>query len=264
MLLKEDKYQKLLINSVKIGLSIVLLTFLGSCVTNKRAVYTQSDPSEPPIDNFETSSLGERIILPDDELFIRVSSFDEEENFFLQLAGDFVRNENTNLVTYPVKNDGYVRIPYVGDIQLQNLTLDEAANKVESALEGYLNQPTVFMKFVNKYVTVLGEVTRPGRYDYPDEFINVFQALGLAGDISYYGNRNRVMIVREENDVIQRTYIDLTDENIFSSPYYYLLPSDIVYVQPLKRRKWGIEAFPFSLILSSLTFTLVVLQFFTN
>jgi len=253
-----------LVNLLKIGLTIIFIFSVASCVTNKRAVYTQPDPSGPPAINFEITPLGERIILPDDELFIRVSSFDEERNFFTQLAGDFVRNENTNLITFTVDKNGYVRLPYIGDLNIQNLTLEEASKKIEGSLNAYLSQPTVFIKFTNKYVTVLGEVRDPGRYDYPDEFITIFQALGLAGDISYYGNRNNVMILREDDNIIERYYIDLTDESIYQSPYYYLLPNDIVYVQPLKRRKWGIETFPFSLILSSLTFTLVVLQFLNN
>ncbi len=241
-------------------LVLFLLLIASSCVSNKKAVYTQPQPGMDEILEFESLQLSNRIIHPDDELFIRVSSFDEEENFFTQLSGDFIRNETTNLVSYTVKEDGYVRLPYIGDIKVQNLTLDEASNKIQKALEEYLNQPTVFIKYVNKYVTVLGEVAVPGRYDYPDEFINIFQALGFAGDVTYFGNRNEVMVVREENNVIKRNFIDLTSEDLYESQYYYLRPNDIVYVQPLKRRRWGFQEFPFTLIISSLTLSILVLS----
>ena len=237
---------------------------LFSCVGIESIVYTQPESLDSIKQTFNPVPVEERKIDVDDELFIRVSNFNEGANLFTQLGGDFVRNENTNLVSYTVNENGKVLLPYVGEIYVEDLTLAEASDRIEEALSSYLNQPTVFLKFINKYVTVIGEVSRPGRYNYQDEYINIFQALAFAGDITYYGNRQSVMIVRENYNSITRKYIDLTDQDLFESDYYFLKPNDIVYVKPLKQRKWGIETFPYDLILSSLTFAMLVLTFVLN
>ncbi len=122
-----------------------------------------------------------------------------------------------------------------------------------------ISNPSVNIKFVNKTVTVLGYVNNPGRYEFYDQRINIFQALGYARDVAEYGNREKVMLIREENNVITRNYIDLTDENLLASYYYYVKTNDVIYVEPLKRRHWGIDTFPFTLILTSIsTFVLVM------
>jgi len=165
------------------------------------------------------------------------------------------------LVSYTVREDGYLNLPYAGEVRVEGLTLVEVSEKIEEVLSGFLNQPSVFVKFVNKNITVLGEVARPGRYTFSEKNINIFQALGMAGDITYYGNRNRVMIIREENDIISRNYVDLTKSSVYGSYYYFLKPNDIVYVQPLKRRRWGFRDFPFQLVLSASTTFVLILNY---
>lgn len=237
---------------------------LTSCVTNRRTVYTQKRDTSAEDPTFFSASVRDNwLIKPGDELYLRVSSFDEATNFFSQTRDDIIGRTEVTLISYTVNEDGYVRLPYIGDINVVNLTLDEAADRIKEALEGYLNEPSVILKFVNKHITVLGEVTRPGRYSFADVNLSIFQALGLAGDITYYGNRNKVMLIREENQVITRNYIDLTDESLFSSYYYFVKPNDVIYVEPLKRRRWGFQDFPFELILSSITTFLLILNYIT-
>ncbi len=240
---------------------IVLLT-ITSCVTNRRTVYTQKrDAKAEEPSSFLPVLRANGLIKPGDELYLRVSSFDEETNFFSQTRDDIIGRTEVTLISYTVNENGDLRLPYIGTIKVENLTLDEAADAVKSALDGYLNKPSVILKFVNKHITVLGEVTRPGRYSFADASLSIFQALGLAGDITYYGNRNKVMLVREENKVITRNYIDLTDESLFGSYYYYVKPNDVIYVEPMKRRRWGFQDFPFELIVSSITTFLLILNY---
>ncbi len=240
---------------------IVLLT-ITSCVTNRRTVYTQRrDPKSDDPSYFSTTLRENKLIKPGDELYLRVSSFDEETNFFSQTRDDIIGRTEVTLISYTVNENGDLRLPYIGTIKVANLTLDEASERIKDALDGYLNRPSVILKFVNKHITVLGEVTRPGRYPFADVSLSIFQALGLAGDINYYGNRNNVMLIREENKVITRNYLDLTNESLFGSYYYYIRPNDVIYVEPLKRRRWGFRDFPFELILSSVTTFLLILNY---
>jgi len=264
MFLQLNRIRKVTFNIVKIsfcGLLVVII--ISSCVPNRRAVYTQVKPSVGdtarffiPYDRYDD------FIKPGDELYIRVSSFDEESNFFTQERDQYYMGmSDITLVSYTVREDGYLNLPYAGEVRVEGLTLVEASEKIEEVLSGFLNQPSVFVKFVNKNITVLGEVARPGRYTFSEKNINIFQALGMAGDITYYGNRNRVMIIREENDIISRNYVDLTKSSVYGSYYYFLKPNDIVYVQPLKRRRWGFRDFPFQLVLSASTTFVLILNY---
>ncbi len=236
-----------------------IVLFSVSCVTNRQAVYVQ--PGKDQKIDFEAYINAPRTIKSGDELYIRVNSEREETNIFSQWGNIPMVQQDITLATYHVNQDGSVRFPIVGTINLKGLTLAEASSVIEKTLIGIVNNPIVTVKFVNKTVTVLGEVNAPGRYDYPDQEINIFQALGYAGDIAYYGNRKKVMIIRKENNVIKRNYIDLTDENLLESNFYTLRPNDIIYVEPLKRRLWGFQAFPWGIAMGLVSTTLVILSF---
>ena len=242
-----------------ITLPILFGLFSTSCVSNKQAVYVQ--PGEVTKPDFEAYATIERIIKPGDELFIRVKSDDEETNIFSTRNDEYFARTDVNLISYTVNEQGFIRFPVIGNIKLIGLTLDIAANAIERTLVGILSNPSVYVKFINKNVTVLGEVLRPGRYEFVDEQINIFQALGYAGDVSYYGNRKKIMLVREQDDLISKHYIDLTDESLIESYYFYIMPNDVIYVEPLKRRAWGFQNFPFGLLLSVLSTTVIVLTY---
>ena len=127
--------------------------------------------------------------------------------------------------------------------------------------KGYLNQPAVNVRFVDKVVTVLGEVEGPGVYTFTKREIPILEALAYAGDMTVYGNRNKILIIREEENIIYRHRIDITEPGVQASKYYYIRPNDIVYVEPLKRRIWGFETIPIGLIFSTITATLLVLTY---
>ena len=230
-----------------------------SCVTNRQAVYVQ--PEKPLKEKFVTIAQKPRIIQPGDELYITINSEDQTSNIFRVQSYNMIANNDITLITYLVNEEGYIRMPPLGNLQIKGLTLDEAANVIEKALVGIIASPAVIVKFVNKTVTVLGYVNNPGRYDFLDQKINIFQALGYAGDISTYGNRKKIMLLREENNVITRRYIDLTNEKLLGSEEYYIKPNDVIYVEPLKRRHWDMNTFPFSLLLGVTSTVILVLSY---
>ena len=243
-------------------LFILLAVFVFSsvsCVTNRQAIYIQ--PGKEQKVDFEVVIKEPRKIQPGDELYITVGTEDVEENVFTTISSNRMALNDVTLISYTVNEKGYIRFPVIKYIKLGGLTLDEAENAMEKALTGFIGTPSVTVKFVNKNVTLLGFVNNPGRYQFPDTRINIFQALGYAGDISTYGNRKKIMLVREENNIITRRYLDLTDENLLTSDYYYIKPNDVIYVEPLKRRHLGMDTFPYGLVLSIISTTILVLSY---
>ena len=156
---------------------------------------------------------------------------------------------------------GNVNLPVIGKVKISGLSIEEAGDYMEKQLEDYLYQPSVKINFVNKSITLIGYVSRPGRYYYSSDHINILQALGMAGDIQEFGNRKQVVIIREHENNTTKAVVDLTTEKIFDSPYYNLRSNDVVYVEPLRRRRWGIDTFPYALLLSSITTFILVMEY---
>ena len=136
---------------------------------------------------------------------------------------------------YLVDVNGEITFPILGQIKVGGLKKSEAAKLIKSLLEPYLKDPIVIIQFMNYKVTVLGAVNRPGSYKIPNERISMLEALGMAGDLTIYGRRDNVLLIREVAGG-QKEYvrIDLTQTDILSSPYFYLQQNDVIYVQPNK------------------------------
>jgi polysaccharide export outer membrane protein len=242
----------------------LLILLLPACMPNSKMVYVQDDRKD---EMFGMEYLNERkrtLIQIFDELYIEVNSFDENNPNFLNNDASRLGGRTStdySLIAYRVDEEGNINLPLIGKLKVVNLTVDEVASLVQGQLGDYLYSPSVRVSFVNKNVTVLGYVASPGRYFYSGEYINVFQALGLAGDIEEYGNRKELVVIREENGRITKHLVDLTDKDLLQNDLYYLKSNDVVYVQPLTRRNWGIDQVPFSLILSSATTFILILDY---
>ncbi len=173
----------------------------------------------------------EKKIQPYDYLYIKIFSLDEKTNSIFNERSYSIDNE---LLSYAVDGEGNISMPFVGEITVKDLTINEARAKVEKSLGVYLNNISVIVRFVSNKVTVLGEVNNPGQHPFYDEKVTVFQALGFAGGSSGLGDLSQVTLVREKDNVIKYYYLDLTKKNIASSEYYYLLPNDVVIINPIK------------------------------
>lgn len=233
-----------------------------ACIPQRHFEYLQETNKHS--DTFKLSETENPLILPLDQIYIKVSSFDEVNYNFFGAQSDELRTvspQGLSLVSYTVDVYGYVNYPVAGRIQVAGLSLYDASIKIKEALSEYFNQPTVIVKFVNKTVTVLGEVRVPGDHVYTREQINIFQALSLAGDITDFGNRKEIYIVREIDDRINKIRVDLTDEEILASDYYYLKPYDIVYVKPLRAKRLDLVFRPYSLLLSTITAAVLILDY---
>ena len=240
---------------------LFIIAFLAfSCVSQKRMIYIQQKENTETY----TSHRSELLIKPFDLLYINVSSLDQQGyNFFSQDKGAMtVTSELLNVISYTVSDSGEVKLPVIGKLKLNGLSLDQAEQAIEVAYRSYLNNPSVSIRFVNNLVTILGQVNKPGTYPFQTPHINIFNAIGLAGDITEYGNRKRVTIIREEkNNEIKRFTLDLTKDDILQSNNLYIRPNDVIFIEPLKTRWWNMQHFPFELIFSAITTAILVLSY---
>ncbi|MFD1094248.1 polysaccharide biosynthesis/export family protein [Salegentibacter chungangensis] len=221
-------------------LALLCLLFITSCVSRKEVVYFQNlDDMEARLDANKKNSLQ---IKPNDLLTINVSAPEQAAAmpFNLPVVGmpqsgtdaGLTVNTRQQLQTYLVDSDGNIEFPVLGTVNVEGLNRQQLSSKLKSHISDYVQDPIVNVRIVNFQVSVLGEVNRPGTFDVKDEYLSLPKALGLAGDMSIYGRRDNVLVMREENGVKTHAYLDLTDAESVNSPYYYLQQNDVVYVEP--------------------------------
>lgn len=207
------------------------------------------------------------ILQPGDVVYIKVLSLDKVTSalFNLDITGSSATGEvSTALRGYTLDEQGFIRLPVIDTIQLAGLTIREAENVVQTRVDGYFKNATVILKLLNTKISVLGEVNRPGTYSILRNSINLFEALALAGDITQYGNRKSILIVRTINNENITFRIDLTKEGTIATEQFYLLPNDIVIVEPLPLRAFRLNTTTISLIFSGLTTLVTTLTFFNS
>ena len=255
------KHRQILLTLAQSGFITVIL-LLTSCVTQKNLEYLQDE--NMTIKAFDEADFPDYKLKPNDELFIQISSLDDEASGVLSRSNEptyYVGNMQpygASMLSYAIDKEGFLLLPVMGRIHVQDKTLSEVTGVLMDSLSHILYQPIISVKLVNRYVSVLGEVKFPGQYPYAQDKLSIYDALALAGDITVYGNRNEVILVRNENGKNSRINIDLNSSDILGSDYYHLRPNDMIYVKPLKKRLWGMDQFPYALILSTITTALLI------
>jgi polysaccharide export outer membrane protein len=146
-------------------------------------------------------------------------------------------NGQPQLQPYLVDSEGLINFPELGRIKVEGMTRIDLAEDLQEQLLKYVDKPIVNVRIVNFQVSVLGEVNRPGTFTITDEYLTVSKALGLAGDMTIYGKRKNVLVVREEDGSKSHAYLDLTQAEVLNSPYYYLKQNDVVYVEPNRAQR---------------------------
>lgn len=229
-------------------LVISLLVFVSCAPVEKLKFVSDTGPGTIKNDFFNDRS--EKTIQPYDYLYIKVFSLDERTNALFNERSYSVDNE---LVSYVVDDAGNITLPFVGTIKVKDLSINEAKAKIESQLVNILNNISVTVRFVSNKITILGEVAHPGQHAFYDEKVTVFQALGFAGGTSTYGNLAEVTLVREKDNVIRYYSLDLTKKNIASSEFFYLIPNDVLIVNPIKARYRELRDYALTLTATVLT-----------
>ena len=219
-------------------LSVLLISILfTSCANTKKIVYFNNVKDA----TFPGSTIEKEIpIKPNDILSITISSLNAEASEAFNLQNNnvtrttTVTGNNTESGGYLVNADGTLELPILGTIQAAGFTKDQLKDNITNLIlsKKLLINPIVDIRYLNYEVTVLGEVAHPTVIPVPNEKISLLKALGLAGDLTIYGKRDNVLLIREENGKKITRHIDLNSDDFFNSPYYYLQPNDVVYVQP--------------------------------
>ncbi|MGE0635318.1 MAG: polysaccharide biosynthesis/export family protein [Bacteroidia bacterium] len=221
---------------------LLFVVFFTSCITRKQITYFQdipgSDTAKIAANSGLRTALYEPTIKPGDILNITVMSLSAESNALINYpfinqnvsAPDKTLTQSTP--GFLVDNEGNIQVPMLGNIKVDGLTTTQIRGILMTNLERYLQSPTVSVRFSNFKITILGDVARPGVYPVPNERITILEALGISGDLSVYGLRKGVKLIREVNGENQIYKIDLTSKEVLNSPYMYLQPNDVIYVDP--------------------------------
>lgn len=224
----------------------ILTATMVSCGSSKGVAYLQDDDSDGKFEiEFanQTKTMYDATIMPKDLLTITVSATEPEAvrpfnlvNPTFTSSSDLRTTGQPQLQTYLVDNSGYVNFPVIGQIQLKGLTKNQAEAKVKGLLMEYIkDEPIVTVKFVNYKISVMGEVARPNTFTIVNEKVNIFEALAMAGDMTIWGKRDNVKVIREDAEGKKKIiYMNLNDKNLIYGDNFYLQQNDVVYVEPNK------------------------------
>jgi len=165
---------------------------------------------------------------------------------------------------FTVDNQGQINLPVLGVVKVKGATLQEIEKKIQLLADQYLVDATVMVRLLNYKVTVLGEVSRPGVYNHYNDQLTILEAIGRAGDISDLGDKRNIMVIRPVAEGRITYQIDMTEKELLTSPAFFLKPNDVVYVKPSGSKAFQVNLPTMSMILSAVTTTIVLLQFFRN
>lgn len=256
-------------NTLLIVLSVLLLS--ASCVTKKKLTYLQySDAgSLATYDNMDPRLMvtpEEYRVRPYDNLFIRVvttdSQWSEPFNTMQIGRGGAITEESAGLLGYPIDINGNIEIPFIGKVEVGGLTLSEMKVKLDTVFRDYVFDASITVRLVNNTVSVIGEVRMPGRYPIIKDRLNIFEAIAMAGDLNEYSDRQKVQLIRPSQFGPIVKEFSLSDRDILTSEYYYIMPNDVIYAQPIKGRSFLINSPVYSLFLTTVTTALVIFGFF--
>lgn len=245
-----------------IPLLFVILLF--SCASRQDIVYYQNIDG---LKSNENTNSYEVKIQPDDLLLIIVSAEDPEIAVPFNLRTVSVENTaRPNIVTgqetnqtYLVDSNGMIDFPVLGSMKVGGLTRTEVLKMLKTKIAVYIKDPIINLRITNFKVSVQGEVVLPGTYNVVSERITLMEALAMAHDLTIYGKRNNILVIREIDGVKSSTRVDITQANFINSPFYYLAQNDIIYVEPNKSKINGAAVGPNTSVLISITSLLITL-----
>ncbi len=213
---------------------ILLLVVISSCVTSKEVIYFQDEP----VSEYNDIPMNSDIVYkPNDLIFISIGGdADAVAPFNLPAISYSVSSVNANadlkMPTYLVDKNGNIEYPVLGTIKLGGLSREDATTYLKNKIGVYVKDPVINIRLINFTITVLGEVRNPGVFTVEDERISLIEALGLAGDLTIYGKRENVFLIRERDGKKVFTKFDLTKISTITSPNYYLEQNDVLVIEP--------------------------------
>ena len=252
----------------------LLLLQITSCSTPRNYTYFRDIP-----DSFSTkfpsiplAAYQDPVIKASDLLQVSIITIDPQENaaiangntavFPLQV-GSSGFSSGQPVPAVQVNGKGFIELPVIGSIHVAGLTTAQAKDTIYFYVSKYYKSATVSVRFANFSITVLGEVTKPGTFTIPNEKVSVLDALGMAGDLTIFGKRENILLVRDSADHKELARFDLNSSKTLQSPFFYLKPGDILYVEPDKAKAASVDAVKtrnYALIASALTVLIILIS----
>jgi polysaccharide export outer membrane protein len=245
---------------------IIMFSIIGmSCTRQKKMVFLQGAGMKDSTSQF-TNQMAQYKIHSGDVLDIKIISLNKDITLLFNIDNETNLNNYNNEAAlyyrgYTVNEKGIVIIPMIGEVVALGLTLEEMQATVQNKVNEMLKEAQVLVRFGGFKFTVIGEVNRPGMFYVYNNRLTLLEAIGQAGNITDVANRENILIVRPTQTGTTTFRINLLDKNILQDPNYFLTPNDVVYVEPLKTKNWRLNASNISIILSSITTAILVLNF---
>ena len=219
---------------------IFLIFCFVSCITTNDLEYIKSNDKSLE----RKSSIQNYRLQKGDLLSIQVSTTTEQQHDFFNkenTANSQLMMRNPYLYGYMIKKDGTLDLPSFGIVEAAGFTLRELESIIKNIAISYFENPVIKINILNFDVSVLGEVNNPGTFKIVDPEVNVLHALSLAGDITQFGNRKKIKIIRKDDEVNRVFYVDLTKVDILNDSDFVLQPHDIIYVAPLRKKFFAFQ-----------------------
>lgn len=223
--------------NIAIPIIVIFSGLLNSCAPAKNVVYFQNLQKDTTLHSFVDSNL-ELKIRKNDLLYIGIISPDPEStpwfNGIQSMSSSAAAGANTGISTsgFLVDKNGDITMYKLGTLHVEGLTRTELKQQLQKDVEPYLKDAAITIRFLNNRVTMLGELAKPGIITLPNEQIPLLEAIAISGDVTLTGRRDNILVIRDTEKGKQFKRVNLTDHSIFKSPFYYLKPDDIVYVEP--------------------------------
>lgn len=255
--------------TVKI-LVVLAAIMLISCTSHRQLVYLKDVDSSSGGGSFYPKSRPEYLIQTRDVLYVKIYSLNEEmSNIINQTMGanqqNLYQNETSLFINgYVVSDSGNIELPILGKIPVAGKKLDEALAVIQQRTAQYLKDATVTVKLISFKISVIGEVNRPGTYYNYNSQLTVLEAISMAGDINDYGNRHMVHVLRSGSTGTTSFQLDLTNKKILTTDGFFLLPNDVIYVEPIKSKTFRINLPTISLFLTSVSTLILVLNYINH
>jgi polysaccharide biosynthesis/export protein len=248
---------------ITFGLLPILLTvccLFSSCLSQKKVMLLQQKSSKDVLNTFSNKKKAAYQIQSGDQLYIRIYSLDPKTSKFFQTDLPALMNPTyLYLNSFTVDDEGYINFSFIDKLLVRGMTLDEVKKVIQKALNDYFKETTVMVKLVNFQVSVLGEVKSPGNFTIDKEQVNILQAVALAGGFQEFGNVRKVTLIRQNVKGSEIIKMDLSDKKVLESDNFYLMPNDVIYVEPMKTKSYVLSKFPYEWLFSAGSLTLSVL-----
>jgi len=213
----------------------------ASCAATKNVPYFKDIPDSTKEKMIVDAPYTDPVIIPDDILSVTIVTIDPNTSAPVNQAAA-VPVASSNMGTPElvpgllVDKNGDITLPIIGAVKVAGLTSYQAKALIKSRASKYYKDPDVQLRFANFKITVIGEVAHPSSFTVPNEKISILDALGMAGDLTIYGRRENVLLIRENNGKKELFRLNLNSSDLFRSPYFYLKQNDVVYVEPNKSK----------------------------